>query len=159
VVGKPMAGTVPPERLQYLGFLSGLRENGLEEVCTLAIPHKLLMVPGVDFAAVHRRFYRYHLERQKVGPTAFVCVNDFRAAPLIRVLRDLGRRVPEDISLVGIGNTPWAQAVDPPLTSVCLGEAEMARMAILLNDEPEPERTRVVRVDPELVVRQSVAGK
>ncbi len=158
VVGDPLAGTVPPDRSQYLGFLSGLREGNLTEACTLAIPHQLVMAPGADWTTEHHRFFAHHLDRLERWPTAFVCVNDFRGAPLLRVLRERGLRVPEDISVIGIGNTPWAQAVDPPLTSVCLGEAEMARLALLLNDEPEPQNTRIVRVDPELVPRHSVAA-
>jgi hypothetical protein len=50
-----------------------------------------------------------------------------------------------------------ARALDPALSSVCLGEAEMARLAILLNVEPAPATARIVRVDPEIVERNSVA--
>ncbi len=74
---------------------------------------------------------------------------------LLRVWREQKVRVPEDVSVIGIGNTPWVLALDPPLTSVCLGEAEMARLALLLNEAEPPEKTRVVRVDPEVMVRES----
>ncbi len=157
VAGDPMAGAVPSDSAPYLGFLSGVRERGLCESCVLAVPHRLIENSGVDFAETHERFFNHHLARIKTWPTAFVCVTDFRAGPLIRALGACGRRVPNDVSLIGLGNTPWAQAIDPPLTSVCLGEDEMARMAILLNEEPEPEETRIVRVDPKLVARRSTA--
>jgi DNA-binding LacI/PurR family transcriptional regulator len=158
VGGGALCGRVLPNLSSYLGFLSGLRERNLSTTCVLGVPHSLFTSPSVDWAAEHKRFFKHCLDRLDTWPTAFVCMADFRAGPLLRLLRERGLRVPEDISVVGIGNTPWALALDPPLTSVCLGEAEMARMALLLNDEPEPERTRVYRVDPELVVRQS-AGK
>ncbi len=157
VSGDPMTGMVPADSAPYLGFLSGLRERGLCESCVLAVPHRLLEDKDVDFAEVHERFFSHHLARLATWPTAFVCVTDFRAGPLIRALRACGRRVPRDVSIVGIGNTPWVQAFDPPLSSVCLGEDEMARMALMLNEEPEPKETRIMRVDPKLVARRSTA--
>jgi GntR family transcriptional regulator of arabinose operon len=159
VGGDPMVGIVPAGRAPYLGYRAGLQECGLTETGILAVPHKLLI--GAEFEEPHYRYFSHHFRRFDPLPTAFVCVGDFRAGPLLRVLRERRLRVPEDVSMIGIGNTPWAQAFDPPLTSVCLGEAELARLALMLNEEPDPGTTRVVRVDPELVVRKStgvVAG-
>ncbi len=151
--GNPMLGAVKGDRPPYLGFRSGLHECILQEACVLAVPHKLLT--GTDFQEPHYRYYTHHLRTLKPLPTAFVCVGDFRAGALLRVLREQKVRVPEDVSVIGIGNTPWALALDPPLTSVCLGESEMARLALLLNEAEPPEKTRVVRVDPEVMVRES----
>ncbi len=156
VGGDPMSGAVWPGYVPYLGYRSGLLERGLTETGGLAVPDQLMN--NGDFAEGHYRYFARHLDDFDPSPTAYVVANDFRAGPLLRALRERGRRVPEEVSLVGIGNTPWAQAVDPPLTSVCLGETEMARLAVTLNAEPEPKTTRIVRVDPELVERHSAAA-
>lgn len=155
----PLVGAIPADREPYLGFRSGVQECKLTAVCALGIPHILLTGDAIDVQLVHERYFRHNLDQLEALPDAFVCMGDFRVAALLRVLRERGVRVPQDMSLVGIGNTPWADMLDPPLTSVCLGETEMARMALLLNDEPDPVRTRVFRVDPELVERGSTAAR
>jgi LacI family transcriptional regulator len=50
--------------------------------------------------------------------TAIVAINDLVASGALRALRRLGRRVPEDVSVVGFDDTLVVHATDPPLTSV-----------------------------------------
>lgn len=150
----PLLGAVDARRETVLGYRAALQESGLPQEWFLAIPDQ---PEATDWQAYEAAVVRRHLESWPTWPTAFVSAYDFRAAPLVAVLREHGLRVPDDISVVGIGNTPWAEMVDPPLTSVCLGEAEMARVALVLNAEPEPPRARVIRVEPELVLRRSTA--
>lgn len=99
------------------------------------------------------------LEHYGEWPTAFVCVGDFRAGPLIRALLLRGRHVPEQISLVGIGDTPWCEWVSPPLTSVNLGQVALARLALLLLRQPEPPAASFHRVAPHFVPRQTTAPR
>lgn len=73
-------------------------------------------------------------------------------------LREAGMQIPEDISLVGFDDIPWAQFADPPLTTVHLQAAELARRACLvlmdLLKGREPETKRQI-IDTQLVVRKS----
>lgn len=150
----PLLGSVAPRRAAYLGYRAGLIERGLSGPYVLGARD----FPGNEWQQHQFDAARRYLDQPGPLPTAFVCVGDFRAGPLIRALRARGLRVPEDASVMGIGNTPWAQWLDPPLTSVCLGEAQMARLALLLSEAPPPDRPEIIRVDPELVVRQSTAA-
>lgn len=50
--------------------------------------------------------------------TAVYCANDEMAAGLVRALNERGRRVPEDISVVGFDDIPLAEFLWPPLTTV-----------------------------------------
>ncbi|MFG2940468.1 LacI family DNA-binding transcriptional regulator [Streptomyces sp. NPDC048282] len=50
--------------------------------------------------------------------TAVFCANDDMAIGLIRALAEGGRRVPEDVSVVGFDDIPVAAYVTPPLTTV-----------------------------------------
>ncbi|WP_046733069.1 LacI family DNA-binding transcriptional regulator [Streptomyces humi] len=50
--------------------------------------------------------------------TAVFCANDDMAIGLIRALTEAGRRVPEDVSVVGFDDIPVAAYVTPPLTTV-----------------------------------------
>ena len=90
---------------------------------------------------------------------AIFVANDQMAAGAIRAVRDLGRDVPRDVSVVGFDDVLLAEYLSPTLTTVRQPLYEMGRaaaqIAIALLQEKEVEvRTRF---DPELVVRQSVA--
>ena len=51
-------------------------------------------------------------------PTAVVCYNDEIAAQLVHTLRQIGFRVPEEVSVVGFDNSQFAEIGHPALTSV-----------------------------------------
>ena len=50
--------------------------------------------------------------------TAIVCGNDFIAIGAMRALHELGRSVPQDVSVVGFDDIPWAGFSIPGLTTV-----------------------------------------
>ena len=93
------------------------------------------------------------------APTAVLVGNDQMALGLLRRLRESGREVPRDFSIVGFDDIPEAAYFTPPLTTVRQDFAELGRCclhALLGRIEGNPEPTRVV-VAPELVVRGSTA--
>ncbi len=98
------------------------------------------------------------LDRLQGRATAFVVDADFRAVTLQHALQERGLRIPHDVSLVGLGNTPWCQAMPGGLTSVDLEVDELARVALDLGSHPPPSRPIVVNVKPRLVVRGSSAA-
>ncbi|MFK0007518.1 LacI family DNA-binding transcriptional regulator [Paenarthrobacter sp. NPDC090520] len=51
-------------------------------------------------------------------PTAIFCTDDMEALQAIRAAYRLGLRVPEDVQIVGVGNSTEGQDFDPPLTTV-----------------------------------------
>ena len=62
--------------------------------------------------------------------TALVCDDDLLAAAVIRACRQLGRRVPQDLSVIGFGDLAVARYVEPELTTVRLPAAAMGRAAV-----------------------------
>jgi DNA-binding LacI/PurR family transcriptional regulator len=98
-------------------------------------------------------------------PTGVTCYNDLIALGVCRALRELGLRVPEDVSVVGFDDIPLLEYLNVPLTSVRVPVAEMgARAAELLVAQlggaghgapPTPPERHLVRA--ELVVRASTA--
>ena len=84
--------------------------------------------------------------------------NDLMAQGALAVLRDHGRRVPEDVAVVGFDDSSAATAGRPMLTTVRQPVEEMAAemTRILLDHIARPERgaTSVI-FEPALVVRQS----
>ena len=62
--------------------------------------------------------------------TAVVCYNDEIAAKLIDALRCAGKRVPDDLSVVGFDNSPFAGSqLLPNLTTVTYPAADIRKYA------------------------------
>jgi DNA-binding LacI/PurR family transcriptional regulator len=90
--------------------------------------------------------------------TAVFVASDNVAMGAKSALRAAGLRIPDDISIIGFDDIPWAQYSDPPLTTIRLPAQEMASKACLvlldLIRGSEPEERNLI-LDTELVVRQS----
>ena len=75
------------------------------------------------------------------------------------VARDLGRHVPDDLSIVGFDNIDLAGCVSPPLTTMHVDKIGMGRLAVelLVNRIEYPESSPVrAAVRPSLIERSSV---
>jgi LacI family transcriptional regulator len=92
-------------------------------------------------------------------PTAILACSDYIAVGVLSAVHQRGLAVPDDLSLVGFDDMPFAELVDPPLTTVRQPIAEMGRIAFerllaLLNQAKVPALTRL---PVKLVERRSVA--
>jgi LacI family transcriptional regulator len=94
-------------------------------------------------------------------PTAVLAANDETAAGILQVAQELGLRVPEDVSVVGFDDTPFAQVLSPRLSTVRQPLEQMAAEAVNMlmawmerRERPDDEE----RTFPtELVLRESTA--
>lgn len=93
--------------------------------------------------------------------TAIICINDMLAIGLIKTLRSHGIRVPEDVSVFGFDDIPFASTFEPSLTTVHYPAVEMGRLAaMMLLDNLEnssTEQSLVMQLTPSLVIRDTVA--
>lgn len=84
--------------------------------------------------------------------------NDLMAMGACHVLREHGKRVPEDVAVIGFDDSSAASACRPPLTTVRQPveamAAEMARLLIERLSKPDGAATSVI-FEPALVVRDS----
>jgi DNA-binding LacI/PurR family transcriptional regulator len=90
--------------------------------------------------------------------TAVFCANDPMALGLLRALSEQGRRVPEDVSVIGFDDIPEAGFFLPPLTTVRQDFGELGRRALdalvgLIYDQDQT--ASVDPVAPQFVVRSS----
>jgi LacI family transcriptional regulator len=93
-----------------------------------------------------------------VAFTALMAFNDLSAIGAINAFRDAGKRVPEDISVVGFDDVKMATVFQPALTTVQQPLTEMGTMAareILASIEDATLAPRSILVKPQLVVRES----
>lgn len=94
-------------------------------------------------------------------PRAIFTASDLLAIGALRALREHGRRVPEDVALIGCDDIEACRYVHPALTTIRQNKEKLGRLAAsLLFDliHNQSEASSVV-VEPELVVRASCAGR
>lgn len=96
------------------------------------------------------------------APTAFFAYNDELAVLLLDVIRDSGKKVPEQLSLVGFDDSSLATATEVKLTTVrhpktSMGIEAANRLADMI-EGINREREKVRTYEPELIVRESAAS-
>ena len=62
--------------------------------------------------------------------TLVVCSNDTLAVGVVRAVHERGWRVPDDLSVLGFDDVPWAALVEPPLSTVRQPVAELGRRTV-----------------------------
>lgn len=91
--------------------------------------------------------------------TAVLCGNDDLAVGLIAGLVELGRSVPEEISVVGFDDHPLAVHCQVPLTTVRQDFGQLGRTALMLLGElADGQPARRVEIPTELIYRASTRG-
>jgi len=136
------------------GFARALEEAGLEVSPELVASGDWSASSGYD-AMQHW----LHTDRLF---TALFAQNDRMAVGAIRAARQHGRRVPEDLAVVGFDDIPLATYFDPPLTTVYqdffLQGREGARILIETIENPSRAPENII-IPSQLVVRESCGAK
>jgi LacI family transcriptional regulator len=92
-------------------------------------------------------------------PSAFFADNDIIAISCIRALREGGRRIPEDVSIIGFDDIPASAVVDPPLSTMRVPKKSLGILAVerlIKQINGETSETVRIAVNTELVIRSSV---
>ncbi len=98
--------------------------------------------------------------QKKDRPDAFLCDDNLAAFGLLRALRTLSLRVPEDIGIAAFNNAPLAEYLDPPLTAVDIDTAQQGlKTAQLLFDLMAGAAPQQVLLPPRLLIRASSLRK
>lgn len=70
-----------------------------------------------------------HVLAQTPRPTALLCLSDSLALGALGAARDIGLRVPDDLSIVGFDDIPSGRSSSPPLTTVSQSHGDKGRAA------------------------------
>jgi DNA-binding LacI/PurR family transcriptional regulator len=109
-------------RLRHRGFEGALGEAGIE-----AAP-----VIEVGFDEVELTGHLTNLFARADAPTALFCSTDLLAIAAIGCLKRIGRRVPEDVSVIGFDGIAIAEVMAPRLTTVAQPSRQMGAEAVRL---------------------------
>ncbi len=141
-------------RLRHRGYETALKQAGLAPSSDLFVSGAWSEAWGSEAAA--------RLLALKNPPDAIFCGNDQIARGAVDHIRESGRRVPDDIAVVGYDN--WdvmASACRPPLTSIDMNLSALGREAglSLLKLMAGEELAGVRRLPCSLAVRSSCGAK
>lgn len=94
------------------------------------------------------------------NPDGVFCYKDSFAERAYIAIQQLGKRIPEDISMIGFGNLLCSRVLNPDLTTFDQKPEEIGRKAAELyldriSQEKKDEKIREIRIPPELIVRGS----
>lgn len=99
------------------------------------------------------------LEKDLNLPSCFFAENDTIALGVIKAMKEKGYKIPEDISIIGFDDIPYASISSPALTTVHVQRNIIGRQAVIqllqvMNDSRfSPMKTRITG---RLVIRDSV---
>ena len=99
---------------------------------------------------------------RKDAPTAIICQWDYTAIKLIKFLYEKGIKVPEDISVIGSGNTEMSSLSIPALTTLELNIDYACEVAVelLLKRINKPHKPyENITINSILVERDSIKSK
>lgn len=103
-----------------------------------------------------------HALAQGLPPfTAVFCYNDRVAVGVMRALQEAGRRIPDDVSVVGFDDTTIAAFLSPPLTTIRVERELLGALAVrrLRERSSEPDLISIrVELATRLIERQSVGS-
>lgn len=93
-------------------------------------------------------------------PTAVFCASDMLAIGAVEAIRDAGKRVPQDVSIVGFDGIDLGQLITPRLTTIGQNTKEMGRLAAThmlayVHDRTNAKQSKTITVDTALIEGES----
>ena len=101
----------PEPQLRYAGYARALNDAGRKKL-------EPSSVPTVSFDPSQSRGVIRDYLQGNPQLDGLVCCSDMIAITSVSLIQELGRRVPEDIAVVGYDNLPLAELTHPRLTSI-----------------------------------------
>lgn len=156
-ISGPISTVSRSDRLQ--GFKSTMAEAGIAVDPELVWEGAMISTFGdIEGAQLGRSAARDLLQRAD-PPTAIVALNDMYALGACAGARDVGLRVPDDVSIVGFDDIVLADIAYPPITTVRQPLQDMTRVAVerlvARVEKTDSEGTVHRSFSPELIVRAS----
>ncbi|NJN94703.1 MAG: LacI family transcriptional regulator [Anaerolineales bacterium] len=148
ITNGPLAYTSATERLG--GYRQALRQAGL--------PEDEALIGYGEFEPESGYRAMQTLLALPSPPTAVFVASDVVAFGAMAAIRDAGRRVPEDLAIIGFDDVPMSRYFNPPLTTVRLPAVEQGRrggevLIDLIEGKPVADSRQVLPT--QLMVRQS----
>ena len=127
----------------------------------LTVSEKNNFVSKKRFEQIGYEAVEYYMKRKKL-PTALLCAYDEVAMGAIHAFKAHGIRVPEDISIIGINDIPYAAYAEIPLTTISTADGDASKLAVEFLCERMFElsdsKPRYVLLKRGLIIRETVSS-
>ncbi len=141
--------------------ISRKRQNGYIDALNkhhLPVDEDLIISYDLNLSKV--KIYIKHFMDMDNPPDGLFAINDPTAMEALQVIKQLGKRIPEDIGVVGFSNDYASRFVEPSLTTVAVPLAEMGRTAVkllmdMIDTDPADWKLLIKVLDTELIIRNS----
>lgn len=147
-------------RDRHIGFKITLDEHGLSSGVQEGLVLQLQELEKGDVDSEIRSWVSRKLKTKSM-PTALVCANDSIAATALRVLNELGVKVPAEVSVTGFDNIEDAPQGGSRLTTVHVPKEALGRRAVqklLERIERSREPMEKILLAGDIVYRDSTAA-
>ena len=111
-------------QLRYQGYLKALEDNGIEQDGDM-----IIRADGFSITDAYRAMEN-RLDNGNVGFTALFTIADVMAMGAMRALRERGKRVPEDCSVIAIDGIAISEYIHPMLSTLCQPMEEMGQRSV-----------------------------
>lgn len=128
---------------------------------TLVFEKDMVISIGSHFDESYKGSLEYFKSKKREEyPTAVVCYNDQQALGVMSAIKEIGLRIPQDISMVGNDDIYYARIYPVALSTIRAPQFEIGRKAaeILINNIESSEILPLQRfvLDTELIIRDSI---
>lgn len=137
---------------------AGLRESGYRKALAAhGLPYVKRLVAAGEYSDLVAESAVTHWLSQDLNFDAIFAADDASAIGALTALRKAGRRVPEDVALVGFDDAPLSRHLSPPLTTVRapITEAGMAAAARLIQLINTGTAEPITKLPTEVIIRRS----
>lgn len=143
--------TVMTGRDRLKGYLNAMQSYSLE------IDQSFIKTG--DFKLEGGRRAVQELMKLKKPPTAIFASNNLMTLGALLGLKEIGKKVPDDIAIVGFDDMDWAPLLDPPLTTIyqpayTLGSTAAQILMQAIKEHGRRELQEVI-LKPKLIIRES----
>ena len=134
-------------KARFQGYTDTMRSNGL------SIDKNLIKEGDFSYESGYKATKKL-LEESGDGFTAIFSCCDFMTLGAMACIQDMGKKVPDDYSVVGIDDISLSALIRPSLTTVAAPSFKLVRTALDIIDNWPKRNKRIVYL-PELVIRNS----
>jgi LacI family transcriptional regulator len=139
-------------------YIGGLRKEAFEKAidkCGLEL-YDEYQVSGELFSKENGYEAMKHILELKEQPTAIFCASDMLALGAIQAIKENGKSVPEDYSIIGFDGIDVGQLMTPRLTTIRQDSTKMGKIAAnqilqMINDKNKRRITETITVDTYLI--------
>jgi LacI family transcriptional regulator len=134
-----------------MGYKNALKKHGIK--------YKSHYVTYADFLENEAFNKTTQLLVENPEITALFCASDMMALGAINAARALGKRIPEDLSVIGFDDIPFAKYLNPPLATVCQDFYVMGYFAAkqLVDMIEEREVDKKIYIEYKVLARNTIS--